>query len=108
MAGDRYQTFRSFSDVHVFVLCYDGSFYERVPDDIRKQGPWQGEPPRCRRGLEARVAPGAREGLAIEAATRRSIQGGQFQPLWITFACSHSQHDLKGHCWALTPTVDAI
>ena len=47
-------------------------------------------------------------GLAIEATTRRSIQGGQFQPLWITFACSHSQHDLKGHCWALAPTVDAI
>src|ERR1700730_17204427 len=48
------------------------------------------------------------QGLAIEATTRRSIQGSQFQPLWITFACSHSQHDLKGHCWALTPTVDAI
>ena len=35
----RYQTFRSGSDVHVFVLCYDGSFYERVPEDVRKQGP---------------------------------------------------------------------
>ena len=31
MAGDRYQTFRSVSDVHVFVLCYDGDFYEAVP-----------------------------------------------------------------------------
>ena len=38
----RYQTFRSVSDVHVFVLCYDGTFYERVPADVRKQGPWQG------------------------------------------------------------------
>ena len=38
----RYQTFRSVSDVHVFVLCYDGTFYEAVPDDVRKQGPWQG------------------------------------------------------------------
>ena len=28
--------------MHVFVLCYDGSFYEGVPDDVRKQGPWQG------------------------------------------------------------------
>jgi hypothetical protein len=37
----QYQTFRSVSDVHVFVLCYDGKFYERVPYDIRKQGPWQ-------------------------------------------------------------------
>jgi hypothetical protein len=25
----QYQTFRSVSDVHVFVLCSDGSFYER-------------------------------------------------------------------------------
>jgi hypothetical protein len=38
-----YQTFRSVSDVHVFVLCYDGAFYELVPDDVRKQGPWQGQ-----------------------------------------------------------------
>ena len=38
----QYQTFRSVSDVHAFVLCYDGSFYERVPEDVRKQGPWQG------------------------------------------------------------------
>ncbi len=38
----RYQTFRSVSDVHVFVLCYDGAFYDAVPPDVRKQGPWQG------------------------------------------------------------------
>jgi hypothetical protein len=37
-----YQTFRSVSDVHVFVVCLDGSFYERVPDDMRRLGPWQG------------------------------------------------------------------
>ena len=29
MAG--YQTLRSVSDNHVFVVCRDGSFYERVP-----------------------------------------------------------------------------
>ena len=38
-----YQTFRSVSDVHVFVLCYDGKFYDVVPDEVRKQGPWQGQ-----------------------------------------------------------------
>jgi hypothetical protein len=43
MAGDRYQTFRSVSDVHVSVLCRDGTFYERVPEEVRKQGPWQGQ-----------------------------------------------------------------
>jgi len=35
--SDRYQTFRSVSDVHVFVLCYDEAFYERVPGDVRRQ-----------------------------------------------------------------------
>ena len=38
----QYQTLRSVSDHHVFVICRDGSFYEFVPRDVRKQGPWQG------------------------------------------------------------------
>ena len=38
----QYQTFRSISDVHVLVLCYDDAFYERVPGDVRRLGPWQG------------------------------------------------------------------
>ena len=37
----RYQTLRSVSDNHVFVVCCDGSFYG-LPEDVRKQGPWQG------------------------------------------------------------------
>ena len=37
----RYQTLRSVSDHHVFVVCRDGSFYDAVPADVRKQGPWQ-------------------------------------------------------------------
>jgi hypothetical protein len=45
-----HQTFRSVADVHVFVLCYDGSFFDRVPADVRKQGPWQGN---RRGGVEA-------------------------------------------------------
>ena len=40
---DLYQTLRSVSDHHVFVVCRDGTFYELVPDDVRKQGPWQGQ-----------------------------------------------------------------
>ena len=27
----------------VFVVCRDGSFYESVPEDVRKQGPWQSQ-----------------------------------------------------------------
>ena len=38
-----YQTFRSVSDTHVFVICRDGTFYDAVPADVRKQGPWQGQ-----------------------------------------------------------------
>jgi len=37
----QYQTLRSVSDNHVFVICQDGRFYD-IPEDIRKQGPWQG------------------------------------------------------------------
>ena len=37
-----YQTLRSVSDHHVFVVYRDGSFYELVPEEVRKQGPWQG------------------------------------------------------------------
>jgi hypothetical protein len=55
-----YQTFRSVSDVHVFVLCYDGSFYARIPADVRKQGPWQGQ----RRGEVEALKPEYR--LALE------------------------------------------
>jgi hypothetical protein len=39
----KYQTLRSVSDVHVFVVCYDGGFYELVPHDVRRLGPWQGQ-----------------------------------------------------------------
>ena len=31
------------TDHHVFVVCRDGAFYERVPEEVRKQGPWQGQ-----------------------------------------------------------------
>ena len=39
----KYQTLRSVSDHHVFVVCRDGKFYEDVPEEIRKLGPWQGQ-----------------------------------------------------------------
>jgi hypothetical protein len=37
----QYQTLRSVSANHVFVICYDGRFDE-LPDHVRHQGPWQG------------------------------------------------------------------
>ena len=61
-----YQTLRSVSDHHVFVVCRDGTFYESVPADVRKQGPWQGQHRRRDRALkpEYRLAL-ARDGYAL-------------------------------------------
>jgi hypothetical protein len=39
----RYQSFRSVSDNHLFIVCLEDKFYEIVPADIRKQGPWQAQ-----------------------------------------------------------------
>jgi hypothetical protein len=38
----RYQMLRSHADVHVFVVCYADRFYDDVPADVRKKGPWAG------------------------------------------------------------------
>jgi hypothetical protein len=45
MLSSEYQTLRSVSDNHVIVICRDGEF-EKLPDEIRHQGPWQGNAPR--------------------------------------------------------------
>ncbi len=37
----QYQTLRSVSDNHLFVVCRDGKFYD-LPDNVRHRGPWQG------------------------------------------------------------------
>jgi hypothetical protein len=49
----QYQTLRSVSDSHVFVICREGRFYEDLPDDVRRRGPWQG----MRRGEVAHLRP---------------------------------------------------
>jgi hypothetical protein len=82
----RYQTFRSVSDVHVFVLCYDGKFYESVPEDVRKQGPWQGN----QSGDVAKLKPEyrlvlARDGKALvkcelRYSSRRRVNGHRDPP----------------------------
>ena len=37
----QYQTLRSISDNHIFVICYDSRFDE-LPNHLHHQGPWQG------------------------------------------------------------------
>ena len=34
----QYQTLRSVSDHHVFVVCHDGTFYELVPEMFANKG----------------------------------------------------------------------
>jgi len=72
----QYQTLRSVSDHHVFVICRDGSFYEFVPRDVRKQGPWQG----MQRGEVEKlkpVPPGVRaRRLCSREVRARGIQAG--------------------------------
>jgi hypothetical protein len=65
----QYQILRSVSDVHVFVLCYDGSFYESVPEDVRKRVPWQGN----RSGDVDKLKPEYR--LALAAGYMRGSAG---------------------------------
>ena len=52
MANEIYQTLRSVSDNHVFVVCRDGCFYS-LPEAVRHRGPWQG----MQRGAIAHLTP---------------------------------------------------
>ena len=72
----QYQTFRSVSDVHVFVLCYDGTFYDAVPADVRKQGPWQGN----RRGAVEALKPEWRLALARDGYALVKCEHAVFNP----------------------------
>ena len=76
MDDTRYQTLRSVSDVHVFLLCYDGSFYERVPADVRKQGPWQGN----RRGAVEALKPEYRLALDRDGYALVKCEHAVFNP----------------------------
>jgi hypothetical protein len=62
----QYQTFRSVSDIHLYVLCRDGEF-EQLPEYILKQGPWhvmrRGDILNLRRTYRLRLA---RYGFVLE------------------------------------------
>jgi hypothetical protein len=75
LAG-RYQTFRSFSDLHVFVICRAGTFYESVPNEVRKQGPWQGN----RRGAVEALKLEYRLALALDGYALVKCEHAVFNP----------------------------
>ena len=72
----QYQTLRSVSDHHVFVVCRDGTFYERVPADIRKQGPGQG----MHRGEIEKLKPEYRLALARDGYALVTCESAVFKP----------------------------
>jgi hypothetical protein len=72
----RYQAFRSVSDAHVLVLCYEGTFYESIPADVRKQGPWQGN----RRGAVEALKPEHRLALALNGYVLVKCEHAVFDP----------------------------
>ena len=77
MASGRYQALRSVSDVHlVFVLFDDGSFYELVPDDVRKQGPGRGR----QRGDVGKLRPEYRLALARDGYALVKSELAVFKP----------------------------
>jgi hypothetical protein len=72
----RYQALRSVSDNHVFLVCRDGTFYELVPADVRKQGPWQG----MHRGEIEKLKPEYRLALARDGYALVKCESAVFKP----------------------------
>jgi hypothetical protein len=76
----QYQTLRSVSDHHVFVVCRDGTFYERVPEEVRKQGPGQG----MHRGEIEKLKPEYRLALARDGYALVRCEAAVFKPEGLT------------------------
>jgi len=72
----QYQSLRSVSDNHVFVVCHDGTFYESVPEKVRHQGPWQVN----RRGEIERLKPEYRLALARDGYALVKCELAVFRP----------------------------
>ena len=70
-----YQTLRSVSDHHVFVVCRDGRFYE-LPEKVRHQDPWQG----MSRGEVEKLKPVYRLALARDGYALVACDTAVFKP----------------------------
>jgi len=71
----QYQTLRSVSHNHLFVVCYDGRFDE-LPDHIRHQGPWQGQ----QRGEIEKLKASYRRALARDGYALVKCELAVFKP----------------------------
>jgi hypothetical protein len=66
----------STTDHHVFVVCRDGTFYELVPEEVQKQGPWQGQ----HRGVVENLKPEYRRALACDGYMLVRCEAAVFKP----------------------------
>ena len=72
----QYQTLRSVSDNHVFVICYDGRFDE-LPLSCTPSGPMAGNAPRGDREAQGQLPPGTRSRWVRAREVRgRGVQAG--------------------------------
>ena len=58
------------------VICHDGSFYQLVPEEVRKHGPWQG----MHRGEAERLKPEYRLALARDGYALVRCELAVFKP----------------------------
>jgi hypothetical protein len=70
-----YQTLRSVSDNHVYVIYIEDRIYE-IPEQIRRQGPWQG----MRRGEIDKLKPEYRLALARDGYALVKCELAVFKP----------------------------
>jgi hypothetical protein len=72
----QYQTFRSVSDNHLFVLCYEDTFYEITPAHVRLLGPWQAQ----HRGDVYKLKPEYRLALVRDGYLLVKCEAAMFKP----------------------------
>ena len=71
----QYQTLRSVSDNHVFVICYDGRF-EELPEHVHAQGPWHSQ----QRGEIEKLKANYRRALARDGYVLVKCEEAVFRP----------------------------
>ena len=74
-APEQYEKNRSHGNNHLFVICYADRFYEDVPADLIRRGPW-----RSSRGLVANLRPDIRLALARDGYFEIETPDAIFSP----------------------------
>ena len=62
------------------MVCRDGIFYEIVPDNVRKQGPWQGQHRGEMANLNTQYLIDIEAGLRAREMRSRRVHAGGMTP----------------------------